>query len=116
MSMSNRTSRVTITNEARILRQMRIDKGLSMRKAGELIGRSDSYISQIENGRMDVPEGEVLERMLDVYEGPKVRSFKERARLLKHQMTPREELDDLVCRLSDERVLLALNIVKGLLI
>ena len=114
--MSNRTSQVTITNEVRILRHMRIDKGLSMRKAGELIGRSDSYISQIENGRMNVPEGEVLERMLEVYEGPKVRSFKERARLLKHQMTPREELDDLVKRLSDDKVALLINIVRGLLV
>jgi transcriptional regulator with XRE-family HTH domain len=113
--MSNRTSQVTITNEARILRQMRIGKGLSMRKAGELIGRSDSYISQIENGRMNVPEGEVLEKMLDVYEGPKVRSFKERARLLKHQMTSREELEDLVKRLNAEKMVLVLNIVKGLL-
>ena len=113
--MSNRTSRVTITNEARILRQMRIDKGLSMRKAGELIGRSDSYISQIENGRMNVPEGEVLERMLEVYEGPKLRSFKERARLLKHQITSREELEDLVKRLNDDKVALVVNIVKSLL-
>ena len=64
---------------------------------------------------MNVPEVEVLERMLDVYDGFKVRSFKELARLLKHQLTPREELEDLVRRLSDERVLLALNIVKGLL-
>ena len=50
-----------------------------------------------------------------LYDGPKVRSFKERARLLKHQMPSREELEDLVKRLNAEKVVLVLNIVKGLL-
>ena len=52
--MSARTAKVVISNEALVLRQMRIKAGLSMRKVGGLIGVSDSYISQIENGRMDV--------------------------------------------------------------
>ena len=113
--MSKRTRQIDVSNEARVLRLMRIEKGLSMRKAGELIGRSDSYISQIENGRMDVSQGAILVKMLDVYEGPKVRSFKERARLVKNRLTPREELEDLVKRLGDEKVPLVLNVVKGLL-
>jgi len=113
--MSDRTNRVFLTNEARILKHMRLAKGYSMRRAGDLIGRSDSYISQIENGRMDVPEGEILQRLLDIYDGPKIKSFKERARLLKCQMTLQEELSDLIKRLSDEKAITALNVVKGLL-
>ena len=52
MEMSNRTDKIIMSNETRVLKQLRTKKGLSMRAAGNLIGRSDSYVSQIENGRM----------------------------------------------------------------
>ena len=78
--MSTRTAKIIISNEARVLRQMRIAKGLSMRAAGALIGKSDSYISQIENGRMDVPTAVKLEVLLQAYGPVKVASFKERVR------------------------------------
>ena len=59
-----RTQNITITPEALVLRQMRIAHGLTIRQAGMLVDRSDSFISQIENGRMNVPIGERLERLL----------------------------------------------------
>ena len=43
--MRIRTHGVKLTNKARVLKEMRISKGLSMRQAGELLGKSDSYIS-----------------------------------------------------------------------
>jgi transcriptional regulator with XRE-family HTH domain len=86
-----------------------------MRRAGELINRSDSYILQIENGRMDVPDGDILEKMLEVYDGPNLKSFKERARIYKQKLTPREELSDLLKRLNDDKVPLVLQVLKGLL-
>ncbi len=82
-----RTQNVMFTNDARVLRQMRLAHGLTMRQAGSLVGRSDSYISQIENRRMDPAKGERLERLLTVYGGIKVRSFNERVRLFRHQTT-----------------------------
>ncbi len=49
-----------MTREAMVLKQMRVGCGLSMKKAGELMGKSDSYIAHLETGRMDIPKGEKL--------------------------------------------------------
>ena len=62
-----RTASVRMTPEARVLRQMRESRNLTMRQAGTLVGRSDLYISQIENGRVDSPTGARLERLLLAY-------------------------------------------------
>lgn len=110
-----RSSKVTITNEARVLRQMRLSHKLSTRKAGTLIGRSDTYISHIENGRMDVPTGDRLQRLLDAYGGIKIKSFQERVRMYRHQATTRDELVDLIGRLPDEQVNTILTIARSLL-
>ncbi len=64
---NNRKHKVIMSNQARVLKEMRVAKGLSMREVGELYGKSDSYISQIENGRMKVPTGGNLQRLLDIY-------------------------------------------------
>jgi transcriptional regulator with XRE-family HTH domain len=113
--MSIRTAKVIISNEARVLRQMRIGKGLSMRAAGALVGRSDSFISQIENGRMEVPKGEMLEALVTVYGPIKVASFKERARLFKESYSPKEEAQSLLKRLSDDQTRLALAFLQAML-
>ena len=114
--MSLRTKKVILTNEARILRQMRIAKGLSMRAAGAAVGRSDSYISQIENGRMSIPGKSMLEKILEAYGGGiKVRSFYERARLLKNQRTTKEHLIEIVEKLNDQQADTVLAVAKSLL-
>lgn len=113
--MSARTEKIIMSNEARVLRQMRISKGLSMRAAGKLIGRSDSFISQVENGRMPISGSPMLEKILNAYgDGIKVKSFYEKARLLKHLLTPKEELLGLIARLNDLQTRTVLMVVKGL--
>ena len=77
---AGRSGRVIMTKEARVLRELRIQSGLSMRKAGALIGCTDSYISHIENGRADVRRGGRLDKFLAVYGGIKQKSFYERVR------------------------------------
>lgn len=74
-----------------------------MRAAGELIGKSDSYISQIENGRMDIPSDNTLEAMLNAYGPIKVASFKERVRLFKQEFNAREEAKIFLAKLSEEK-------------
>ena len=69
-----------MTREAMVLKQMRVGCGLSMKKAGELMGKSDSYIAHLETGRMDIPKGEKLDRILAAYGGIKQKSFYERVR------------------------------------
>lgn len=75
-----RTSCSIISEEGYALRELRLSKGFSMRQLALLIGKSDSYISHIENGRLDFPEGAALEKILTVFDGMKPKSFYERAR------------------------------------
>ena len=58
---------VRMSPEARVLKELRIRSKLSMFDAGHLIGRSDSYISHVENGRADVPKDKLLKNLLASY-------------------------------------------------
>ena len=109
-----RSARVIMTNEARVLREMRLCMGYSMRKAGELIGLSDSYIAHLETGRLDVPKGEKLDRILNVYGGIKAKSFYEKARNLREKITPFDELVDVIKRLPNDKISMLLSIVKNI--
>lgn len=104
-----------MTNEARVLRELRIQSGLSMRQAGDLLNRSDSYIAHLETGRMDIPNGEKLDRLLAIYGGIKQKSFFERVRKYAHHLTPKEELFELADRLPKEQIHALLAIAKSLL-
>lgn len=99
-----RSARILLTNEARVLKELRSQCGLSMRQAGKLINRSDSYIAHIETGRMDSPRGARLDRLLAVYGGMKQKSFFERVRNYEKKVTPRMEIDGLLDRLTDEKI------------
>lgn len=110
-----RSARIIITNEARVLKELRIEAGLSMRKAASLIGLSDSYIAHIETGRLDVPEGDKLERLLNIYGGLKPKSFYERARNFREKITPRDELFELLSRADNQQIQMLLTMVKGLI-
>lgn len=109
-----RSARIIMTNEARVLKDLRLYHGYSMRKAGELMGLSDSYIAHLETGRMDVPKGEKLERILAVYGGIKAKSFYERVRNYQEKITPRDELLEIIERLPDDKVPIVLNIARSL--
>ncbi len=110
-----RSARVIMTNEARALRELRLARGLSMRKAGLLIGVTDSYISHIENGRVDFPKGERLEKILTAYGGMKQKSFYERVRNWKKKVTAKDELLDLIEKMNDDKVHFLHGLAKTLL-
>ena len=112
--MKTRTNRVHLTNEARVLKEMRLARGLSMRQAGELYGKSDSYISQIENGRMKVPEGEALQRLLTIYDGPMIESFYTRARIFKEKLSDKDEIVELLQKTNELETTVLLKIVRAL--
>lgn len=88
MKNRNRSARVVMTPEANTLKRLRLRHNLSMRAAGAILGYSDSYISQIENGRENLPTGEKLEKFLNLYGGITEKYFKQ---LCKEW---REEIDD----------------------
>ena len=110
--LAGRTSRVVLTNEAKILRELRVQSGLSMRKAGELIGCSDSYISHIENGRTNYPTGRNLDKFLFIYGNIKQKSFYERVRRYTETINPRQELLDLIKSIPEEKVKKAIQLLK----
>ena len=69
----HRTKRKNVTQEATLLKQLRDNRGLSMPQVAALIGKSVSWISHVENGRMDVT-GEHLNILLPLY-GQTTKSF-----------------------------------------
>ncbi|MBF0298929.1 MAG: helix-turn-helix domain-containing protein [Oligoflexia bacterium] len=112
---NKRSARIIMTNEARVLKQLREESGLSMRAAGQKIGLSDSYIAHLENGRIDIPKkAEKLERILAIYGGIKIKSFYERAQNFKEKITPKDEIKELVSRANDHQVTTLLTIVKSI--
>ncbi len=110
-----RSSRIIMTNEARVLKDLRLETRLSMPRAGALIDKSDSYIAHLETGRMEVPTGERLEILLGIYGGMKSKSFYERVRKYKLSTTPKDEILELLQRGSEDQLRTLLAVVKGII-
>lgn len=115
MEKDRRSSRIIMTNEARVLRDLRVSCKLSMKKAGALIGKSDSYIAHIETGRMDAPKGPKLDLLLTIYGGLKQKSFYERVRKYQQSMTQKDELLSMIKLANESQILLILNFSKSVL-
>lgn len=106
---------IKVTNRARVLRIMRAKRGLSMRKAGELCGKSAAYISHIENGRMGVPSGPNLERLLLVYGEPSREEFELQANRHRVHLDPKDEIIELLEKIKPTDAQTVLKIVRALL-
>lgn len=100
--MSKRTSQVIVSPEGRVLKSLREKHGLSMKQAGDAIGVSNSYISQIENGRADCPKGERLKPFLDLYGKIGAKYFYELCRNWEKESTDEDFIKDNVGKLSKE--------------
>lgn len=111
---TERSQRLVITTEARVLKQLRQAKGMTMLQAAKAIGKSKPYIAHIEGGRMDVPKGDKLKTILAAYGITTHKSFYDRIRNFKERVTPREELQDLATRLPDEKIQVLLGLAKAL--
>ncbi len=61
-----RCNHKVMTKEASVLKFMRESRSLSMRRAGNLLGVSDSTISHLENGRADL-RPEIVMKLLQFY-------------------------------------------------
>ena len=108
-----RSDRIAMTDEVRVLKLLRSEARLSMRQVSQLIGLSDAYIAHIETGRIDLRE-DTLKRLLKIY-GTQLGSFRERVRTYKPQLTPEQELMELVRRMRDKELATVLAVAKGLL-
>lgn len=113
--MSKRSSRIIITNEARVLRALRIERKLSMKEAAKIAGISDSLIAHIETGRIDSPRGPKLDRLLKAYGNISSKAFAERVRRFQPLLTEKAEATELLKRMNQQQVKLILPVLKGIL-
>lgn len=99
----NRTHIVQMSDEARALKELRLQRRLSMRQAAKLFGWSSGYISHLENGRVKILMGSGLEKILSGY-GTTLKSFQERVRKIRKQreIKPDRDLFELIPRLNRE--------------
>ena len=112
ISSHQRSKKIIMTDEARVLKRLREERGLSLREVGQQLGKSHATIAHIEGGRMDVPKGSRLTELLAVYGIDNYRAFYDRVRNYSEQTNPREELRELIDRLNSERVGIAIEILK----
>ena len=66
MKSKKRSSYKFITKEAKILRHLRQSAKITMREAGRLCQVSDTYVSHIEHGRMDLSQTRI-EQFVSAY-------------------------------------------------
>lgn len=109
-----RSQKLVITIEARVLKQLREARGMTMQQAATAIGKSKPYIAHIEGGRLDVPKGDRLTAILNAYGIATFKSFYDRVRNFRERTTPRDDLIALAGRLPDEKVQLLLGLAKAL--
>lgn len=108
-----RTSEIKMTNEARVLRRLRLDSGTSIKEVAKEIGKSEAYIRHIEHGRLDVPSKEVIKKILSVY-GATYRIYSAKCKV-ECSEDPYMELKNMIHKIPDEKVPLALSMIRGIL-
>ena len=86
-----------------------------MRAAGEKLGLSDSYISQIENGRANPPKGDFLDRLLTLYGGITQKYFYDLARNWEKETTDKDFIEESLNKLSDDNLKLIRSLVTTMM-
>lgn len=112
ISSHQRSKKIIMTNEARVLKRLREERGLSLREAAKRLGKNHATIAHIEGGRMDVPTGDRLMELLTIYGIDDYRSFYHRVRNFKDRQTPQDELREIIERLGPDRLTIALEILR----
>lgn len=113
MPADSRSKKIILTDEALVLKRLRLGNGLSLHQAASRLGKSHSTIAHIENGRMGVPRGKALEAMLEVY-GVSVLTFQNYVATYNGKRTVKEEIIDLLDRLNPEKLMVILKLAKAL--
>lgn len=92
------------------IRQLRTDKGLSQRTLGERVGVSFTYISKVENGRLDFgdyPSEELIRRLaaaLDADEEELLLLAEKIPEPIRRRFFERPDAFRLIARLDDKRL------------
>ena len=105
-----------MTPEALALREIRISKGLSLAVVCKKLGKSEGMLRHIETGRRDFPIRSVLDSILKIY-SVTYKGFRHRVTAVEAKMGqpgPKDELKAMIDRLSEDKVAVVMNVVKGL--
>jgi transcriptional regulator with XRE-family HTH domain len=105
-----------MTPEARVLKQLRAKHQLSMRAVGAKMDWSDSYISQIENGRADCPKDDSLDKLLKIYGGIGQKYFFELCRDWEKENTDEDFIRENLGKLSKENMKLMKAMLATMLV
>lgn len=101
--MGTRSSKVIVSPEGRVLKQLREKHGLSMKAAGTEVGISASMISHIENGRNNPPKGELLDKLLALYGGIGRKYFYDLSRSYQEKTTDADFICEHIDQLNPEK-------------
>ena len=112
MAGNSRSKNVIMTNEARLLKKWRLDRGLTLREVGAKVGKNHTTIAHIENGRMGIPKGDDLKRLLAVYGITGDRTLYTMARAFDRDLTPADKIKELIEKLPPEKVELVYKVAK----
>ena len=95
-----------------VLKFLRERSGYSMRSAGTELGYSSSYISHIENGRENPPQGEKLSRFLSAYSS-NIKEFEKLKKSISHDDSE-EVIKALLPKLKPEKKKIVRHIIEQL--
>ena len=105
-----------LTAEAKTLRELRMERDLSMREVCKELGKSEGFLRHIETGRRDVPNKVILEMILRVY-GATYKMFRHKVTAVveaESKLGPKDELKALIDLLPEDKVKVVLSVVRGL--
>lgn len=108
-----RTSEIKMTNEARVLRRLRLDSGTKIKDVAYAIGKSETFIRHIEHGRLDVPSKEMIKKILLVY-GATYRIYSAKCKVDCAE-DPYMELKNVIHKIPEEKLPLILSLIRGVL-
>lgn len=104
---------VPITDEVRVLRYLRVQAGLSLKKAGKKLNMTDGAISHIENGKMRLPL-ERIEPMVLAY-GQTMAEFFKLSRARSVPTTCRQDCEKLLKTVPNARLNDLFEFMKSLI-
>ncbi len=110
-----RHHRTEMTPEAKALRELRLDRQLSIREVCKQLGKSEAFLRHIETGRRDFPRKILLETILQVYE-VSYKAFRHKVTAVREtesEIGPKDELKALIDKVPHEKLELLRSIIEG---
>ncbi len=93
-----------MTDEARVLKDLRLKHKFSITEAAKKVGVTNSYVCQIEKGRTDPPRGDALLRFLKLYGDIGAKYFDELVREKKKEVSDLDVVTDLLPKLKPNQL------------